>query len=408
MQNNNLKTRAVSRIILDMIETVKQKDSDSSFIILVLDEYTTKILSFYLTMSEVLNLGIFNIEPLNIKRKAYPTYSVIYFISPCRESCELLSNDFIDNNDPKYGNVHIFFSSRLLDTQLNILVNDKLAWRVRSLKELNVSFFATQNCFDLRVPSLQMFALSSNNFNDERSLILHHLKDKLLTVMVSLKEFPYIQYQGTKLCEELASKVNASLNELNELKLLKPERKSICLILDRTVDMVTPVLHDYSYKALIYDFFDVDENSFLSIPSEDIKDHKLDDKDTIWSKYKNCHIGEVLKNIQDDVDEFKKSDLAQQDQNNLDNFDDMIKAVQGVKGYREKHKQLNIHLKLCNKILKVILQFIYYATFDIILILNYIMLQNTLLNRCSLLLTYMKSLSSSKRLLLALIVRETV
>lgn len=350
---NNLHKKAVTRIVLDMIETVRRMDKDSTFIILVLDDFTTKILSFYLTMSEVLNLGIFAVEPLKVKRKSYPNYSVIYFLNPAKDSCELVVKDFEDLSDPRYGNVHVYFTSRVLDSQLLLLVNNNLAFRVKSIKELNVAFFAKNNYFDLRIPSLQVFAYQSNNFNDARRMLLNQIKDRLMTVIVSMKEYPYIQYQNTKICSEVASMVNSNLNELNELKLLKNERKSICLIIDRSVDLVTPVLHDYSYKALVYDMFDVDSDGVINIPSDNINGYKLSDKDIIWSKYKNNHIGEVLASIQQDVDEFKNSDLANADSNNLENFDDMIKAVSGVKGYRERHQQLNVHLKICNKILKV-------------------------------------------------------
>lgn len=353
MNQNNLKSKAIRRLVLDMIETVKQKDKDSTFFILVLDDFTTKILSFYLTMSDVLNLGIFAIEYLGKKRKTYPTYSVIYFLEPCKQSCELVNQDFTNPNDPHYGNVHIYFTSRVLDSQLSLLVSQNLAYKVKSLIELNIAFFAKNNIFDIRNQSLTIFETQSIEYNSERRVLLGQIKDKLMTVIVSMKEFPYIQYQDTKLCSELASLVNASLHELNDKKLLKPERKSICLIVDRSVDLVSPLLHDYSYRSLIYDFFDVDNEGILNLPSEDIKGYKLDENDVIWNKYKNSHIAEVLKSIQIDVEEFNSHDLAQKQNTNLENFDDMIKVVQGVKGYREMHKQLNLHLKLCNKILKV-------------------------------------------------------
>jgi syntaxin-binding protein 1 len=305
-------------------------------------------------MSDVLNRGIFNIENLHLKRKSYPNYSVIYFVSPCKESIEAIVNDFKDRNDPTYGNVHIHFSSRVLDTNLASLATENLAHRIKSLKELNVSFFCKNNLYDFRIPnSMQIFALQGNNSNTQRRSMLNKLKDDLMTVIVSMKEFPYIQYQDSKLCSEFASMVNGNLHELEELKLLNNERKSILLILDRSFDVVTPVLHDYSYKSIIHDFFQVDSDGVLNVPSESISNYKLDEKDEIWTKFKNIHIGEVLKNIQDDVEKFKESDLAKNNSGNMDNFDDMIKAVQGVAGYREKHKQLNIHLKICNKILKV-------------------------------------------------------
>ena len=347
----NLKSLAIQRISLDMIETTKMKDNSSPFIILVVDDYTAGILSFYMSMSEVLNKGIFSIERLSIKRKPYPNYVVIYFVSPTKESCEHIVKDFEDGN-PQYGNVHIFFSSRLLDTNLSILAKEHLAYKVKSIKELNISFFSKDNYFDLRNFSLQLFALNGNNYVSQRRLVLNSIKDKMMTVLTSLKEFPFIQYQESSFSSELAMLLHSSLDELNDKELLKKDRKCICLIVDRSIDIFTPLIHDYSYKALVYDFFSVDNEGYLNSQADGIENYKLDEKDYIWSKYKNNHIGEVLKSIQEDVQEFNSSDLKRKEAN-LDNFDEMIKSVEGIKDHQSRQKQLNMHLKLCNKILKV-------------------------------------------------------
>lgn len=353
MQAYSLKSKAKSKISLDVIQEVLNKEKSCPFTIMVVDDYTAKILSFYMTMSEVLNKGVFSLERLNIKRQPFPNYTVIYFVSPTKESCELIKKDFDDENNPTYGNVHIYFSSRALETHLNILATETLAPKIKAIYELNLSYFSRNNYFDFNLKSLNLFSMTTNNKNTERRLILNDMKDKLLTMIIGLKEYPYIQYQDSPLCTEFSSMLNSSLYEMSELKLLNPKRNSICLIVDRSYDMTTPVLHDYTYKAIVFDFFDVSQEGFINIPTEGISNYKLSDDDFLWQKYKNCHIGDVLKNIQADVEEFNKSDLAKQNNSNLDNFDDMIKVVENVKGYREKHQQFNVHLKLCNKILKV-------------------------------------------------------
>ena len=50
----SIKSRAIDRLVLDMIEAVKNcNENRSPFIVLVLDEFTTKILSSYVSMSEL-------------------------------------------------------------------------------------------------------------------------------------------------------------------------------------------------------------------------------------------------------------------------------------------------------------------------------------------------------------------
>ena len=352
--NSTIKSKVMDRLLLDMIENVKTEFKDSPFIVLIVDDYTTKLLSSYLTMSELLRTGIFSIEPLNLTRQSFSNYQAIYFISPTRENLEKVVKEYEDLSKPQYGHIHLFFPYRILDSVMEVLANENIAFRIKSMRELNVAFFANEDNFSIREEnSLQLFAYNSNSFNIERKKMLSNIKNKVMTLFASMKEYPYIQYQNTVLCRELADLLNGDLNELNEFKLLKKERNTICLLLDRSFDIITPLLHDYTYRSLIYDFFEVNENNALSIPSEQIVNYKLDEEDFIWSKYKNRHIGEVLKNISDDLDEFLKSDLSKAQNKNLENFDEMIDAIKGNNEYTTRVKQLKTHLKICNKIQKV-------------------------------------------------------
>lgn len=108
---------------------------------MVLDEFKTKILSSYVSKSELLRFGIFSVEDHNKSRKSYPNYTVIYFLFPTKQSCELILSDFRDSSKPKYGDVHIFFAYPLLNTVIEILAHENLGFSVKSMKELNLAFF---------------------------------------------------------------------------------------------------------------------------------------------------------------------------------------------------------------------------------------------------------------------------
>lgn len=351
----SIKSRATDRLILDMIEAVKNyNENNSPFIVMVLDDFTTKILSSYVSMSELLRLGIFSVEDISKSRKSYPNYSVIYFLSPTKLSCEQVLSDFADISNPKYGDVHLFFAYRLLNSVMEILAHQNLGFRVKSLKELNLAFFSSASQASLRSDdAIQMFSLQSSNSSADRSKIFNSIKERIVTLFASMKEFPYIQYQNSKLCADFAQLLNGDLYDLFDSKLLNTERKTICLILDRSFDLVTPVLHDYSYRCLVHDFFNLDDDNFLSLPSEKIERYKLDEQDSIWCKYRNVHIGEVFNSISEDSADLMNSDLSKAKNSNLENFEQMIEAVKGRNEYKEKYNQIKTHLTLCNKIMNV-------------------------------------------------------
>jgi syntaxin-binding protein 1 len=83
------------------------------------------------------------------------------------------------------------------------------------------------------------------------------------------------------------------------------------VILDRTFDLITPLIHDYQYQSAIFEYLPVTEDCTLDevikpqkskqrqAASE--KSHKLDEKDEIWQKYKNMHIAEVYGGLNDEI-----------------------------------------------------------------------------------------------------------
>ena len=349
--SNSLKSNCTGRVILDMITDVKNL-AQTSLVILIVDDYTALILSSFLTMTDLLNQGVFSVEKLSTKRQKFPNYHALYFISPSNESCEAVVKDFEDDTVPQYSRVHLFFSHRIMDITLEKLVTQNLVRRVKTCKELNLSFMVRdRNLYDLGLPgALKIFTVKNNN--DSKSKILSTIMERLSTVCKVLKEFPYIQYQkNSSFCLNLAEKVNAELSQFYEVKNYN-DKRGILLILDRTIDVTTPFLHDYTYESLVYDLFKTNDNE---LEFRD-KKYKLDEKDGLWIKYKNRHIAETIDTLQNDFQLFMQSDVSKvRDSENLNDLDEMGKALQNMKGYKTKTSQFGMHLGLVEEINTVFL-----------------------------------------------------
>ena len=129
------------------------------------------------------------------------------------------------------------------------------------------------------------------------------------------------------------------------------EKRGVLLILDRQIDATTPLLHDYSYESIVYDFFEVSEN----VLTFNNKKHKLEDKDDVWMKFKNKHIAEVLNGLQSDFREFMDSDTTkkQRDAEGMESFESMAEVLHGMKDFKEKSRKFGLHLNVAGEITKV-------------------------------------------------------
>lgn len=90
------------------------------------------------------------------------------------------------------------------------------------------------------------------------------------------------------------------------------------IVIDRTIDSVTPLLHDYSYQSMIYDLLEVDTTTniveYEKVEKDDsgegnsgasvkhIKQQLSDVKDEVFAKYRYRSITSSLSGIKEDFE----------------------------------------------------------------------------------------------------------
>jgi syntaxin-binding protein 1 len=297
-------------------------------------------------MSDLLNRGIFTVELITNKRNRFPNYGVIYFLSPTQKSISALVSDFSDLKKPKYKQVYIFFTHRLPENLLEMLVTDGIIRRTVLLKELNLSFYSKEDIvFDFEFESgLKIF----NATQDNQNKILKSICDRLFTVLTTLNIHPYIQYQAnSKFCTILSDEIEDIFIKNKFCKNLK--KGGILLLTDRSIDVTSPLLHDYNFRSLVYDLLEV-KNNTLNINNKKIV---LSDDDDLWHSYKVMHIAEVFDKLTKDIAEFQKSDIAKVgNASNMDSFSDMHNVLNNMSSYKLKSTQLSNQLHLAEELNK--------------------------------------------------------
>jgi hypothetical protein len=353
--DSSLKSKSMNRLIYDMIMEIKDSAGQKNLIMMIVDPYTMKVLATFLTISELFSKGIVSIENLHIGRKKFPNYHSIYFISPNEKSVECVLRDFTDGETPQYSRAHFFFCHKISDNLLEKLISsNSLAKRIKTCKEINISYFLRdKNLFDLGMPNaLEIFT----QINDKKELssigeiMLENMAERIFTACVTMKEYPYIQYaKQSILGSKLAKILNRLFKDFYGSKVFN-DKRGILLLLDRQIDATTPFLHDYTYESIVYDFYDVQEN-VLNFKN---KKNKLDDKDEVWTKYKNKVMGQVLNGLQSDFQEFMSSDLSKKQREKTDeiSFDKMAELLHGQKEFKEKSRQFVLHMNLASDIME--------------------------------------------------------
>jgi len=360
------------RILKEMVANLKVKFPSVSNFIMVIDPITTKIMSSIVKPIELLEEGVLALERLELGRKSFHETHAIYFVAPVEQSINFIIKDFMDPNDPQYGNVHLFFANHVPARLFEKLKKQKsLLERVLTFKEVNLDFLTPEpNVFHLNFPEA-LPVIFSKQGQPETEILEEKIASKFATIIPNLGDFSTFQIVYNKNNQNsIAEKVAIVVKERAEkfLKLKSDEDDDDdnifpvkIVILDRTFDPLTPALHDYHYKSMLYEFLGAD-GEIIEYNEQD-KEGKsikktavLNDKDDVWIRYKDQFISEAMLKISGEFDEFVRKNATAQMQKNPDGHMDlsqMLLIAQQIPQYEELLEKYTLHMSLIERIIKV-------------------------------------------------------
>lgn len=390
----SLKNNCLNRL-RSAIVSVRENYCQSRSVILVLDEYTIKLISIYIKMIELLECGVSNIEKLELKRKKFEKMHAIYLINPKDESVDKIIVDFADKKSPQYKRCHILFTSVVPSHLLEKLAkNQEIMSRLKSTFEFNQDFMALEsNIFSFEMT--QAFpSIYSKKASAEKTIT--EIANRLVTVIANMDKFWSIDILYQKPLPEnnfaeFSTSIGIKFKEgimalLKNLKksgsplLDKEAGKITVLILDRSIDATTPLLHDFYYQPMLYDLLDIKNNICEYEVEEDLKTEpeeeekliqgqkikkkivmtkkvQLSEEDEIFSNYRYKHIAEVLEGIPKEFQKFVETNSNAQFHQGAFNSDldveKMAEIVRAMPQYQQILNKYVLHMKLIERCYKI-------------------------------------------------------
>ncbi|KAJ2180266.1 syntaxin binding protein 1, partial [Coemansia sp. RSA 530] len=252
----------------------------------------------------------------------------------------------------KYARAHLFFTGALSDTLLAHLRSSPAARYIKAVAELYIEYNPIESRVFLTTPSEQPFyALYSPHALNLVSRDLDAAADRLLSVIVSLGIRPYIRYYrplssapyealepslmsgyGTatacpRIAESMAALIQQKLNDYyshesntnNSTKRPETLTPSVVIVLDRSVDLYSPLLHEFTYQALVHDLIDLDGGNTYTYTlestdgqSQSAEAELSEQKDPIWRQLRHWNISEVSQTLADKFEKLLKDNFGMQ------------------------------------------------------------------------------------------------
>ncbi|KAK9463643.1 Sec1-like protein [Lipomyces oligophaga] len=279
---------------------------------LVLDDFSSKLIFNAVSEQEILQRNVSAIEYIEKPRRTHGSFEAIYVLSPKRYILECFISDY--NRDiPRYAAANLFFTSSLARIDLEDLLASKAAQYFQRPVYFPMDFFPKQAlvysfdqrdamtiyyspyCHDLVEPTIQLNA------------------QKLVSLCATLGEYPIIRfhkpsntsYEAHPLAFLVARKFQVEIDQYARMNSNFPSTEanrpqSIFLILDRTIDMKTPLIHDLTYEAIAHDILTIENERYTYQKPDDPQEKTvglLSDKDRFWVSLRHAYIANAMDQI---------------------------------------------------------------------------------------------------------------
>lgn len=361
--------------------------------VLIYDRVGQDIISPILSVKELRELGVTLFVQLHSDRDPIPEVPAIYFCAATEENLGRIGQDF---HKGLYDYYHLNFISPISRQRLEDLASAALqascVANIQKVYDQYVNFISLEDdMFVLKQQNsdnLSYYAINKGDVKDtEIDSIMDSIVDSLFSVFVTSGTVPIIRSPKGNAAELVARKLDKKLREnLFDARnnLFNSEahagsfnfQRPILIILDRNIDMATPLHHTWTYQALTHDILDLSLNRLVLEDQTGTggtrsknKSCELDASDKFWMSHKGSPFPTVAEAIQDELEHYRnsedevkklKSSMGIDNESDAamsfvtDNTAKITSAVNSLPQLLEKKRLIDMHTNVATAILNSI------------------------------------------------------
>ncbi|KEP66853.1 UNVERIFIED_CONTAM: Sec1 family protein [Hammondia hammondi] len=374
--------------------------------VLLLDQETTGMVSTAVSQSDILQKEVFLVDRIDaLPRGRFEHLSCVCFLRPTNENLLLLlqllrqqsrrhsardaqRNGLPLTEDPlrtppepvaRFKDIYLFFTSSVHQQPqlLRRLAKQDEADKVVQVEEFYVDLFALDpHVFTLNIPavtSLQVQDLSLWTPYEES--LFQRMVDGVFSCIALLRIFPLVRFQvNSVVSKRLAAAMQVRLSENADLLDKRPQTSApgrsadasggsssggsrlVLLIVDRREDPVTPLLNQWTYRAMLHELIGIRNNrvDMRRIPgtTEDLLDIVMSPmQDKFYRENLDSNFGDLGLNVQKYVREYQSKAKST---GQLESVDDMQRFVDAYPEVRKLAGNVSKHVAVIHALSKIV------------------------------------------------------
>ncbi|RIB13678.1 Sec1-like protein [Gigaspora rosea] len=357
-----------------ILNAIKSVNVPGGWKVVVVDDHSLKVIESTCKTFDILEEKVTLVENLHKPRQPNPNFDAVYIITPSPNSVEKVIEDFTRQKPPLYAGAHLFFISPLDDPIFQRLRSSLPPNFLKSFEILYIDFHVRESqVYSFESPP-SFFKLYSPEETPLFDGELKRLSKQLLSVCVSLgEENPLIRFQRgidsdhpTKaLPFKLAQLVQAEFDDYarNKKRFSPPQDmqrpRAILFIVDRSIDMYAPILHEFTYQAMANDVLQIENGKKFTYNyvgadgSTATKDAILDESDTIWVDIRHKHMKDCIDQLMTDFNKFLEENSTITNKDKAANLNDMKKMLATLPQFQDMKDKYSVHLNIAQECMNV-------------------------------------------------------
>ncbi|XP_071971508.1 sec1 family domain-containing protein 1 [Engystomops pustulosus] len=392
-------TVALKRMLNFNVPLVKSTAGEPVWKVLIYDRMGQDIISPLLSVKELRDMGVTLHLLLHSDRDAIPDVPAIYFVMPTEENVDRICQDL---RTQLYESYYLNFISAISRSKLEDIASAALTANtvshVSKVFDQYLNFITLEDdMFVLCNQNKELVSYRALNRPDitdtEMETIMDTIVDSLFCFFVTLGAVPIIRCPRGNAAEMVAVKLDKKLREN-----LRDARNSLftgdnlgtgqfsfqrplLVLVDRNIDLSTPLHHTWTYQALVHDVLDFHLNrvnleeapAVESSPSgarpkkKNMKSYDLTVADKFWQKHKGSPFPEVAESVQQELESYRNQEdevkrlktimgLEGEDEGAIsmlsDNTAKLTSAVSSLPELLEKKRLIDLHTNVATAVLE--------------------------------------------------------
>lgn len=311
------------------------------------------------------------IEIIDARRPSQNYLEALYIVEPTAYNIDCIAADYT-RVPPRYAGANIFFTSALTRDLHRKVKNSSIGPHLRMLDQANIDFIPMESLtFSLGDPyALEKFY--NEKCADLLAKCLNKIALKLVSLCATLGEYPIIRFYESDNTDRMSRKLPYMLakefqNELDAYARNHPDfpdtsegrPRGVFLILDRSIDWIAPLLHEFTYQATVYDLLTVKNWRNYKF-TETIKgkqesnEGKLSDKDPEWVSLRHVHMEKALVTIGPKLEKLQKENPHFADTSAEANVSDIRDMMLNLPTFIETRARYTMHIAMATESMEII------------------------------------------------------